>query len=366
MPPRRPSTQNGPQNGLRKPSGAVYAEFKPFDEVSATYRCPHAEDAALRPFDTLKGFSEHLGSSHSLRLDKTGDVWLFFQEYVEELVKNGGDDNRARQDGRRRKLDEVLKYQQHERTTISKHPHPCIFCPRTLPDRVAFFSHTFDEHYFNIGLPDNLVYIDELLTILRQKIQANICICCEQPFRTRHELDEHLLSRNHARIDTKNPVYDKFYVINYAEKAPGGGGREEEDDDDWDDYPPDQEALDTLCLFCTQVLRDPLVCLEHMRGEHEFDLLRLRHEHELDTYATIRLINHVRRSTAATTCFLCQRRFESTDELARHVKENGCVKKVPAKDDEIWEMMDLLTEQALENDPLLSGFEEGDDEEVDE
>ncbi|ODQ50795.1 hypothetical protein SAICODRAFT_163203 [Saitoella complicata NRRL Y-17804] len=366
MPPRRPSTQNGPQNALRKPSGAFYAKFKPFDEVPATYRCPYVEDAALRPFDTLKGFSKHLGSSHNLRVDNTGDGWLFFQEYVEELVVNGGDDNRARQDGRRRKLDEVLKYQQHERTTISKLPHPCIFCPRTLSDRAVFFSHTFDEHYFNIGLPDNLVYIDELLTMLRQKIQGNICICCEQPFRTRNELGEHLLSRNHARIDTKNSVYDKFYVINYAEKATGGGGGEEEDDDDWDDYPPDQEALDTLCLFCTEVLRDPLVCLEHMRGEHEFDLTRLRHEHGLDTYATIRLINYIRRSTAGKCCFVCRQEIEMPDELARHVRENRCGKKVPAKDDEIWQMMDLLTEQALENDPLLSGFEEGDDEEVDE
>ncbi len=42
----------------------------------------------------------------------------------------------------------------------------------SLSIRDDLFQHMFAEHHFNIGRPDNLVNIQELLDILQQKIDA--------------------------------------------------------------------------------------------------------------------------------------------------------------------------------------------------
>ncbi len=50
-------------------------------------------------------------------------------------------------------------------------------------DRALLFAHMFNVHKFNVGLPDNLVHVNELLDLLQTKINALQCIYCEKIFK---------------------------------------------------------------------------------------------------------------------------------------------------------------------------------------
>ena len=59
------------------------------------------------------------------------------------------------QDRRRRQVNERFKFFVHIIYTVA---------------RTSLFKHMFSEHNFNIGLPDNLVYVTEFLDTLEAKL----------------------------------------------------------------------------------------------------------------------------------------------------------------------------------------------------
>ena len=77
-----------------------------------------------------------------------------------------------------RKLELVLELAENERALDTPTDTPtkkawsakCLFCRDTIPGRTPFFQHMFVAHGFNPGLPDNLVYFQDLIATLRGKL----------------------------------------------------------------------------------------------------------------------------------------------------------------------------------------------------
>lgn len=73
------------------------------------------------------------------------------------------------------------------------------------------------QHNLQLGNPQNLVYIDELIEIISDKLNGLQCLFCEKNFPDRNTLKEHMRKKLHKRINPKNKLYDKYYVVNYLE-----------------------------------------------------------------------------------------------------------------------------------------------------
>lgn len=96
-------------------------------------------------------------------------------------------DKEIRDSIQRQKLAEVLETQQREREKEATQPRKCLFCKIVCDKRYdmvsvhnvwktyrcirsSLFRHMFAEHNFNIGLPDNIVDVNEFLNILEGKL----------------------------------------------------------------------------------------------------------------------------------------------------------------------------------------------------
>ena len=58
------------------------------------------------------------------------------------------------------------------------------------------------------------------------------CLYCERLFRDRPTLKEHMRKKQHKKINPRNKLYDRFYVINYLELGKTWEEIESEDDRD--------------------------------------------------------------------------------------------------------------------------------------
>lgn len=181
--------------------------------------------------------------------------------------------------------------------------------------------------------------------------------------------------KKHFKIASKNRQYDRFYVINYLEPGKNWESFENdnyESDDDkrggaeesWADWEEDiQES--TMCLFDTLVLNSPTEALAHMKSTHQFDLTQLRKDKSLDFYQIIALINYIRHQNSLGTCFSCGKNVENENELTSHLAQSDCIKTFVPMDAPFWKDPKYLI-PTYENDPLLTGFEENDDDEEDD
>ncbi|KAI8640574.1 hypothetical protein BD408DRAFT_347794 [Parasitella parasitica] len=295
-------------------------------------------------------------------------------------------DKDIREEMQRTKLNEVLKTQQNERETDSKAPRKCLFCKIVCENRAILFKHMFAEHNFNIGLPDNLVQVNEFLDTLDAKLSKLQCLYCEKTFTSPAVLRKHMRKKKHFKIASKNRQYDRFYVINYLEPGKNWESFENDnyDSDDekkdeyvygenitsdtthmlyyrsWADWEEDVQES-TMCLFDTQVLSSPKETLEHMKTVHHFDLTELGKSKELDFYQIIRLINFIRHQSSLGTCFSCGKVTDSETELEEHLKQEDCIAKFVPMDAPFWIDPRYLI-PTYENDPLLTGFEQDDEE----
>ncbi|KAG1087323.1 hypothetical protein G6F42_020650 [Rhizopus arrhizus] len=277
-------------------------------------------------------------------------------------------DKEIREDMQRAKLNEVLKTQQDEREVDSKASRKCLFCKIVCENRAILFKHMFAEHNFNIGLPDNLVHVNEFLDTLEAKLSKLQCLYCEKTFTSPAVLRKHMRKKKHFKIASKNRQYDRFYVINYLE--PGKNwesfendnydSEDEKKDESWADWEEDVQES-TMCLFDTQVLPSPKEALEHMKTAHHFDLTELKKSKDLDFYQIIRLINYIRHQSSLGTCFSCGKVMDSETDLEEHLKHGDCIAKFVPMDASFWIDPRYLI-PTYENDPLLTGFEQDSDE----
>jgi hypothetical protein len=149
-------------------------------------------------------------------------------------------------------------------------------------------------------------------------------------------------SKNHFKIDSKDSRWDKYYLVNYvnisksSQKA-SAGVEEEIDDDTWDDL-IDEIEVETQCLFCTNLLKDPEACFEHMQDAHSFNFAALQKQHNLDYYASMKLLNYLRH---------CQ-----TSEIPNH----ECFTSNQLPDPRLWNRPEFLF-PVYDEDPLLTAID---------
>ncbi|KAJ2724581.1 hypothetical protein GGI07_001834 [Coemansia sp. Benny D115] len=371
-------------------------EATEFAPMPVCVRCTLCPENDSRPLLTSVGETgKHLKEVHRMNVRNLSHLSLTLQEYLDayaaESTKDGKDavgmrvidpatDERDREIRDRIKndsLDAVLAAQAIERRGVAQERRKCLFCKHVCENRADLFRHGYREHNFNIGLPDNLVGVSDFLHILESKLAALQCLYCEKTFTSPAVLRKHMRKKKHFKISAHNRLYDRFYVVNYAEPGKSWEALENEaadsdaeeadrKDDSWEDWQEKEEAAPAKALFDLHECGSAEQCWAYMKKQCGFDIHRIRQDADLDFYRTVALINHIRRCSANNTCFACQKAFASVEQLVAHVAENGAEHLVaPAKDSDIWEDKDNL-KPVIENDPLLMAFDDaaepGDDE----
>lgn len=209
-------------------------------------------------------------------------------------------------------LESLLSQKERERKEVVAEL-ACIFCKHVLKDsrRTALFEHFWETHHFHVGHPDNLVYLDDFVEMLRTRLhEEHKCLHCDKVFDDYSHVRLHMRKKKHLQISERKE-YDRFYLSNYVRTKVEGEEQEDDDDDEDDDEDDDDEddqkwdweddnSLSGVeCLLCPAKSPSTDMCLNHMRLKHGLDLLALVKEMRLDFFSRIKLINYVRRRVAA-------------------------------------------------------------------
>ncbi|KAI8999357.1 hypothetical protein BC832DRAFT_519131, partial [Gaertneriomyces semiglobifer] len=349
--------------------------------------CPPDTEPTTNPTVAL----DHLKTVHNMEVKNPHHLLPYLDKYIEhwativaetgtqgipKCVKDGvevlclgheedADDKTFRAKLQKDKLTEMLKIQERERLEDSTVPLKCLFCKVISPERTTLFRHMFSEHGFNIGLPDNLVEVSTFLSTLSQKLANLQCLYCEKIFKTSAVLRKHMRKKKHFKINPRNRGYDRFYVINYLEPGKnwesfenerdggGGWGDGSEEEEEWGDWSEeDAGESQTMCLFDETVYSNAEECVNHMRAAHAFDLCQIRQDRQLDFYASIRLVNYIRKQTSLCTCFACSETFDTFVELTAHLDSSGHCSQIPNTEHPLWNDPQYLF-PCYEDDPLL-------------
>lgn len=275
-----------------------------------------------------------------------------------------------------RRLETVLTRHQLERTDQT-YQRPCLFCRDTCqPSRAAVVEHLFRKHFLHLGRPENLVYIDELIDDVRDKLVRLVCLFCAKTFKDRPTLKEHMRKKGHKRINPDDKQYDKFYMVNYTRELPAPSAAmaaqetaarqaqaiadaeesrvfqtPDDSDSDWSDWEEAPDGTDGTapmrCLFCVHTERRYAALTEHMRRAHGVDLdARLS---ELVFHKRMKLVNYVRHQMNELTCVTCETRFSDADALTEHLSTAG---HYGLGDQKQWDQAIYLF-PSFEEDPLL-------------
>lgn len=255
-------------------------------------------------------------------------------------------DNEIRQKLRKKRLELALAQHQFERTD-NKFERSCLFC-RDVPGstRRLYIEHLFSKHFMQLGKPENLVFIDELLDIVHQKLENLICLFCEKTFKDRSTLKEHMRKKGHKRINPDNKNYDRFFLIYYQNATTNYHQRkkihskayikvdnnqinlnkssifERDNDSNWSDWEEDDQDITSIhCLFCDEENDDFTKLKIHIKHSHGIDFDQLTES--MSFYDKVKIVNFVRRKMYTLECITCYERFKATSELYEHLKEKN-------------------------------------------
>ncbi|GMS80720.1 hypothetical protein PENTCL1PPCAC_2895 [Pristionchus entomophagus] len=302
-------------------------------------------------------------------------------EYYFEMSASLQEDFQVRQRLAMRRLEEALSCQQREREDAN-FSQQCIFCRYTARgNRSKIIHHLYMIHHLNLGSPDNLVFVTEYISHLKEKLDRHECIYCEKIFGDRNMLMDHMRKRNHREVNPRNHYYDKFYIINYLELGKRwldvlaedfedtmptfADSDEEEEDNSWCEWQEDNVEDETrvLCMCCEETTDCASALLEHMKEKHGFNLLKEIAEHKLGTYERAKLINYVRKQNYNSTCWVCQKaELGNWMAVYRHIEENH--KPVSLPDRATWDTDEELV-PLFGNDHFIWMLESMIDEEAD-
>ena len=203
----------------------------------------------------------------------------------------------------------------------------------------------YQIHNFNVGVADNLVNVKEMLDKLENTMNELQCIFCERIIKNYNVLRAHMRKKKHYKLNPRNSQFDKFYLVNYLEQDKNWKDLEKEEDDDsiteddsesennynnnnntdqdqWDDWEVENnEEMETSCLFCTKTTTNVEDCLNHCKQQHNFDLVQLENQLNLDIYGNIKLINYIRQQVINNTCIYCNTKYNSNKELMEHMED---------------------------------------------
>ena len=80
----------------------------------------------------------------------------------------------------------------------------CLFCSAEFKggyDQVVeFFNHMSQKHQFNVGHPDNMVFITEFIEDLRTRLESLQCLSCVKCFKDRATLKDHMRKKVNEKI----------------------------------------------------------------------------------------------------------------------------------------------------------------------
>ena len=328
--------------------------------------CPFDECELETPFKESNELLNHLKTAHEIKIHESAAVEPFLDQYLEkykDTLKEGvilgsedEEDLKLRQSLHLKMLNGLLETQQMERNTIYKRARMCLFCSLLCQNLPELFSHMFQEHYFNIGLLDNLIFVDTFLNDLEEMTKLKKqCIFCKEIFRNGTCLRKHLKSKNHFKINGKDEIWDRFYLINYVNlvKSKFGDDKDElieqdEEVDEWEDL-NDEIDLKTQCLFCDEILLDPETCFNHMIKSHSFNIKNIQKKHELSFYDTMKLLNYLRN---------CQ-----CHEIDPFEGTTGAFENDQIPDKKLWNKPEFYF-PVYEEDPLLTAIEDTEEEEL--
>ena len=337
-------------------------------------------------------------------IDTSKQIFYFLSDVLPE-------DKEIRTELQMRKLQHVLDIQEGERNDYSSFNRCCLFCRSNFQgvSHSKLFDHMAFEHNFSVGKPDNLVYINDLLDVLEDKLEKMVCIYCEKVFKSREVLKEHMRKKNHKKINPRNIAYDKFYIVNYLEfgkswkevskereahpyedeeELPSGfdefddnstddeekvedtddesiissefGNQEEHDWSDWRKYLPG-----FVCLLCPATYKNSgsgaSDLFLHMKSIHKFDFVEIKESMKLSFYQQVKLVNYIRRQVHLNACIHCDEKIESIEMksdseeykkgLLEHMTKESHMKLPDDKSE--WDQSQYLF-PTYENDLLLS------------
>ncbi|XP_023215202.1 zinc finger protein 277-like [Centruroides sculpturatus] len=331
-------------------------------------------------------------------------------EYFYLLCDVLPEDKAIREKLQKQRLEYILNEHQKERNDTT-FKHSCLFCKKVFKgNRADLFSHMVIDHNFNIGHSDNIVFGNEFLNILQEKLESLQCLYCEKIFKNWSALKEHMRKKQHKRIRPDNTSYDKFYLINYLESGKSWETIQnesdffikspvEDSDEEWRDW--EEESTHVVCLFCDFTSSDVdelmlhmnkckltaignwidiewrdweeesthVVCLFcdftssdvdelmlHMNENHKFDFDEIKTKFTLNFYEQVKLINYIRKQMHQQNCFICNKNFTSRKELNHHMIETGHISSIPSK--EVWDQPKYYF-PTYENDNLLCCLDDG-------
>ncbi|XP_075065123.1 zinc finger protein 277 [Mixophyes fleayi] len=275
------------------------------------------------------------------------------------------EDRALREDLQQERLKNILEQQQHERSDTSFR-RLCMFCSEEFEgNRSILFNHMNEEHSFNVGLPDNLVYCNEFLDTLQKKMENLQCLYCEKSFRDKNTLKDHMRKKQHRKINAQNHEYDQFYIINYLELGKSWEEVQSEDDhelrdnneQDWSDW--EEHPVSAVCLFCDKQADTTEKLLCHMKENHQFDLHKIKTDLGLNFYQQVKLVNFIRRQIYQCRCHGCQEKFQSKTELITHMEEEKHLGVLPERS--LWDQPQYYF-PTYENDSLLCTLSDSEEE----
>ncbi|XP_078488107.1 zinc finger protein 277 [Ciona intestinalis] len=232
------------------------------------------------------------------------------------------EDKEVREELQLTKLKQLLLRQEFERKDDG-FKRMCPFCTKCFQgNRLLLFNHMTDDHNFNIGHPDNIVNVRELLDDIEKKLDSLHCLFCEKVFKDRPSLREHMRKKSHRKLNPKNKDYDKYYIINYLELGKnwetlqGESERLDSNLDDWSGW--NEESQHAVCFFCDAAFDQSDKVYDHMTEGHDFDFRTMRQEMQMSFYQQVKMINFIRRQVHLKK----KEKDWSSDDITTFVVEN--------------------------------------------
>jgi uncharacterized C2H2 Zn-finger protein len=226
----------------------------------------------------------------------------------------------------------------------------CLFCRSDPiePTRYAYIEHLFAKHFLHLGKPENLVFIDELIDYLEDKLINLVCIYCEKIFKDRPTLKEHMRKKGHKKINPENTTYDRFFMVNYKLKESHTKFNSQnqnyqqnlmprqvlnheifEDDEDWSEWSEQDGEILISCLFCMHKNNNFNEVLCHQNEVHQFNFNAVTAD--FNFYQKVKFVNFIRRKIHLKQCFACDNTYETLDLMLDHVAHENhfeCDRKV--------------------------------------
>ncbi|XP_066996623.1 zinc finger protein 277 [Anabrus simplex] len=240
-----------------------------------------------------------------------------------------------------KRLEWILQQQEGERKqNISRH---CLLCGLDFTGlRTDYFSHLINKHHLKLGSPENLVFTDELLDVIDEKLSREECLFCGRIFKSHHVLKEHMRKKQHKRINPNNKAFDKYFIVNYLEIGKNWEQIQGEKDDSdsaeesssWSDWEDDGETPPIVCLYCDYASLRFECVLDHMKSEHGFDYDKISRHPPLPFYEQVKLVNYIRQQVSHCLCPNCNEKFQGKDALAEHMSNTG---HFELPDKKLWE-----------------------------